>query len=78
VKSYLLLKGYKTLYSYVDNILNSTSYVSNTESGAGVYGRCNSSVGNAPISKIKERNLFSFEGLDAETPQFSLLSNNLR
>jgi hypothetical protein len=60
VKSYLLFKGYKTVYSDFENIQNSTSYVSNTVSGAIVDCGCDSSAGNAPIAKIKGSNLFSF------------------
>jgi hypothetical protein len=48
------------VYSDPDNILNGTSYLSNTVSGGGVYCECNSSAGNALIAKIKERNLFGF------------------
>jgi hypothetical protein len=59
VKSYLLSKGYKTVYSDLENIRNSTSYVSDTV-GAGVDCYSNSSAGNAPIAKIKGRNVFSF------------------
>ena len=74
MKSYLLPKGYKTVYSDFDNILNSTSYVSNTESGAGMYGGCNSSVGNASISKSKRETCSVFKGLDAQTPRFQVLT----
>jgi hypothetical protein len=42
------------------HILNSTSYVSNTVSGAGVYCGHNNFAGNGLIAKIKERNLFGF------------------
>ena len=60
VKSYLLFNHYKTVYSDFENIQNSTSYVSDTVSGAGVDCGCNSSAGNAPIVKVKGSNLFSF------------------